>query len=131
MAQGVSLGTGRGPGPHSATHFYSKETAPVSIFRFLLFSASLIKGLTKVSSGERKHSCCPHTPIFRAGDKPSRAPSLTHLNPYTPLSFQHRTAAMETVRRHESALIQQLSRSDNSVKLKQAWDCLPACRWML
>lgn len=107
---------------------------------FGFFSVSLIKGVdqSQVSSNECKHSCCPHTPIFCAGDKPSAAPSFIHLRPYTPLypilpgkwrprqSSQHSTAAVEIERRHESSWIQQLSRSDDSMKLKQALDCLLA-----
>lgn len=38
-------------------------------------------------------------------------------------SFQHSSAAMGVVMRHESSLIQQLSSSNTSMKLKQAWDC--------
>lgn len=124
--------TGLGSSPNSVTHDSEEITLVSSIFSY-----SLVKGLSKVRSGKYKHSCCPPSPVFwpvtnvhhslfrilQNHSLPTQHFFLPKQGEASPF-FSHNTAAMEIVMRHESSWIQQLSSSDNSMKLKL--DCLLA-----
>lgn len=122
----LSLETSLGPSRNSVTHDSEEITLVSSIFSY-----SLIKGLSKVRSGKYKHSCCPPSPVFWPVTNLHRSlfrilqnhslptqhfflPKQGEASPF----FSRNTAAMEIVMRHESSWIQQLSSSDNSMKLK-------------